>query len=73
MKSVEYLTAKVEALEKELGLVRQDFGNEIKDLKKQTLANTRWILIATGATSTVVFFSHAIDWYMKYLETKGHP
>jgi hypothetical protein len=65
MKSVEYLTAKVEGLEKELALMRKDAQEEIKELRKQVAANTRWILIATGATSAIVFVTRAIDWYLK--------
>lgn len=56
MKSLEYLAAKFEDLEEEVGRLR-----------KQTETNTRWILIATGFSSGVIFVSRALEWL------KSHP
>lgn len=61
MKSPEYLAGKMEGMEKEVTAIR----TEVAELKRQVWSNTKWILIATGFLSAVVFASQAVEWYMR--------
>lgn len=61
-KTVEYLAGKVEGLEDDI----REMKEEMKTLRKQIEGNTKWILLATGATSGVVFLSKAAEWFIRH-------